>query len=203
MVTQKLSKALVFAGVALLLAACGNKTAPPPAPGTVRGTPPDLRGRRVVVYPVQQNYGVAGDPYAELVFGLQDRSRDVDWVLAQEVDEILDRSPSVSARIRGLPVGNFLAAEVRRVGDPLYGDLRRVSALVDAEVVLLPVQAAVTAEPGEGSKVTLTVTLIEPRTGRVAWFAILQGVEHDPGDPRGLASAVEEVARRLLWYVAG
>lgn len=186
------------------VAACGGGTSPPPQPGQMRGVPPDLRGRRVLLLPVQHVFGVRGDADAELVFTLEDLGRDVLWILEEEVADVLARSPAIDARTRGLPVGHFLLAEVRRVGDPLFGQLRRLATLVDAEVILIPIAASF--EPNqlvEGStpRVRLTLALIEPRSGRVIWFGIEEGGDYPQGDPRGLASAVEKVARTLLWYV--
>jgi hypothetical protein len=154
----------------------------------------------VLVLPVQQNLGVRGDPDAEVAFGLRERGSGVNWVLPAEVEEVLARSPGLPSSLRGLPVGQFLAAEVRRVGDPLYGELRRLSALVDAEAVLLPVQASLEMDPGPDPTVRLWTALIEPRTGRVLWFSVLDGQAFPVGDPRGLASAVDEMARTMLWY---
>jgi hypothetical protein len=97
-------------------------------------------------------------------------------------------------------------AEVERVGDPLYGQLRRMAALVDAEAALLPVQVSFDANEaleGAAPRVRFTMALIETRTGRVLWFGIEEGGEYPRRDPRGLASAVERVARTLLWYVRG
>ena len=186
------------------VAACGGGTSPAPQPGQMRGVPPDLRGRRVMLLPVQQVLGVRGDADAELTFALEDLGRDVDWILEEEIAAVLARSPAFDARTRGLPVGRFLQAEVRRVGDPLFGLLRRLAALVDAEWILIPIAASF--EPNqlvEGStpRVRLTLALIEPRSGRVVWFGIEEGGDFPQGDPRGLASAVEKAAGTLLWYV--
>jgi hypothetical protein len=149
---------------------------------------------------VQQNQGVLGDPDAELAYGLQERSSGIEWVLPSEVEEVLARSPAVQARTRGLPVGTFTVAEVERVGDPLYGELRRMASLVSADIVVLPVQAAVEVVPEGDPRVRFWTALIEVRTGQVMWFAVLEGEPFPRGDPRALASAVEEVARTLLWY---
>jgi hypothetical protein len=154
----------------------------------------------VLVLPVQQNVGVRGDPDAELAFGLTSRSSGVDWVLPDELEEVLDRSPGIQSGLRGLPVGQFLVVEVRRVGDPLYGDLRRLSSLVDADAVLLPVQVALEAEPGPEPTVRVWTALINPRTGDTRWFSVLEGSPFPADDPRGLASAMDEVARTMLWY---
>jgi hypothetical protein len=153
-----------------------------------------------MVLPVQQNLGVRGDPDAEIAFGLGERNTEVTWISPSEVEEVLRRSPAIRANLRGLPVGHFLTAEVRRVGDPLYGELRRLSSLVDADAVLVPVQVSLEAEPGSDPTVRLWTALIEVRTGRVLWFSVLDGGAYAPTDPRGLASAVDVMARSLLWY---
>jgi hypothetical protein len=196
----------LFGGLAALVVAtaCGGNTAPAPQPGQMRGTPPDLRGRRVLVLPVQQVRGVSGDVDAELAFALEGLGRDVGWIWEDEVAEILARSPGVDAQTRGLPVGEFFLAEVRRIGDPLYGQLRRMSALVNADAVLLPLAASFEPnESVEGSppRVRLTMTVIEPRTGQVAWYGVEEGGDFARTDPRALASAAETMARTLLWYV--
>lgn len=194
---------VILALVSFALGACGGGTAPPPQPGDSRGVPPDLRGRRVMLLPVQRVQGVGGDPTAELAFALTERGDEVDWILEGEVVEILERSPAIQASTRGLPVSLFLQAEVDRVGDPLYGQLRRMAGLVDAEAVLLPILASYQAssEVGATPRVRLTAALIEPRSGRVIWFGIEEGDDSARDDPRGLASAAERLARAILWYV--
>lgn len=186
----------------LAVSACGG-TSPPPQPGQNRGVAPDLRGRRVIVLPVQSVQGVPGDVDAELAFTLRDRGREVEWVFEDEIEQVLARSPAVRARTRGLPVGVFLQAEVQRVGDPLFGEFRRLGALMDAEVILLPVQASFEANQsvdGAVPRVRFTVALLSARSGHVVWFGIEEGGEFSQQDPRGLASAVENLARTMLWY---
>ena len=195
--------AVAAAACLLATAACSGNSAVP-QPGQGFGSPPDLRGRRVVLMPVQEIVGVAGDPDAELAFTLTDRGRDIDWILSDEIQEVLDRSPAVQTRTRGLPVGVFTQAQVERVGDPLYGELRRIAALVDADAILLPVRLSYEANEAEEDatpRVRFTTALIEPRSGRVVWFGIEEGGDFAANDPRGLASAAEAVANTLLWYV--
>jgi hypothetical protein len=193
---------LLSLAVTLTLIGCGARTAPPPEPGTIRGVAPDLRGIRVLLLPVQQNLGVRGDLDGEMAYALRERSGEVDWITAAEVEAVLARSPAMQARTRGLPVGAFVQAEVQRIGDPLFGELRRLAALVDAQAVVIPVQATLEAPPGEEPRVRLWTALVDVRSGRVPWFAVLEGGAFPAGDPRSIASAVEEVSRSLLWYAA-
>ena len=152
-----------------------------------------------MVLPFQDATGLAGDADAELAFALQGRGRGVTFVLPTRLQEALDRSPGLGGRIRGLSVGAFGAAEVKRVGDPLYGDLRRVASLVDAEVALVPLRLWV--EPGTaGSRLRASAALLHVRTGRVLWFGFVEGEPRDPADPGALAQVVERLARTLLWY---
>jgi hypothetical protein len=155
-----------------------------------------------MVLPFQDAAGLSGDADSELAFGLESRGRGVTWILPPRLQEVMDRSPGLDTRIRGLPVGMFSSAEVRRVGDPLYGDLRRLAALVDAEVALLPVRAWVDTG-AEGSRLRMSTALIHVRTGRVLWFGVVEGDVRDPATPAALASVVDVLARTLLWYAVG
>jgi len=61
----------------------------------MRGVPPDLRGRRVLLLPVQHVLGVRGDADTELVFTLEDRARTADMggkATTQEFTEALVRA---------------------------------------------------------------------------------------------------------------
>lgn len=192
-----------LAAVVLVLvmaaSSCGKGRAPVPEPGASQGTPPDLRGSTVMVLPFQSAAGMAGDVDAELAFGLKDRGPGIHWVLPPRLQQVLDRSPGLRTRLHGLTVGAFSGGEVQRVGDPLYGDLRRLGTLVDAEVALVPLRAWVHA--GEsGIRVRVSATLIHVQTGRVLWFGVVEGEAFEPSDVRALASAVDALAKKLLWY---
>lgn len=196
-----LRAAAVVAALLWASSGCGGGRQAPPEPGEPQSPPPDLRGIRVMVLPAQSVSGVAGDVDAEVAFALRDRGREVAWVLPPRLQEALDRSPGLGGRIHGLPVGVFGAAEVRRVGDPLYGDLRRVAALVDAEVALLPVRVWVHA--AGDTRVRISAALVHVRTGRVLWFGVVQGEPLEPADPGALASAADALTRALLGIAAG
>jgi hypothetical protein len=184
--------------LAVLGSACGGGAAPP-GPDSPPAAVPDLRGARVMLFPVQSVQGVAAGADAELAFALGQRGSEVDWVFPDEMAGALAGSPGMDTRLEGLPVGMFLTAEVTRVGDPLYGYLRRVAALVDSELALIPVVARY--RPGtveRAGAVEIAATLIAVRTGYVLWFGFVEGDAGAAGDPRSLASAADALGRRLL-----
>jgi hypothetical protein len=94
----------------------------------------------------------------------------------------------------------FLRGEVRRVGDPLYGVLRRLGALTGAQVALIPVlvryrPAGASAAPGGTAEVV--AALLDVRSGYVLWFGVEGGEAGPADDPGVLASAIDALARRL------
>jgi len=186
----------VWSALALvLLATCAPK--PDPAgPAETRGAVPDLRGRRVLVLPVQLRSGVSPSATIdeEVTYALGARSDRVSWIFSAEVEELLRRSPSVEADVRNLPVGMFLQAEVRRVGDPLYGEIRRLTTLVDADVAVIPVQIAY----GDDDAYHLVATMIDPVSGRVLWLSTVDGASGSPDSPGALASVADAFSRALV-----
>ena len=152
-----------------------------------------------MVLPVQDVRGVTGDADAEIAFGLQGRGPEVTWIFPARLQEILDRAPGMS-RIRGLPVSAFGRGEVQRIGDPLYGDLRRLGAMVDGDVALIPLLVAAQPADSLGVAVQASAAVIHVRTGRVLWFGLVEGDHDEVPGPGTLASAVDALARTLLWY---
>lgn len=154
-----------------------------------------------MVVPVQSVSGLpAGvEPDAELGFALRERGPEVRWLLPDTLRRIAARNPGIETALDRLPVSVFLQREVQRVGDPLYGHLRRLSALTGSPLVLIPVQAHHrSAREVEGRvlepAVELAAALIHVRSGRVLWFGIVDGAPGAPGDPSALASAADALA---------
>ena len=177
-------------------------TAQPPSVGDSNGFVPDLRGVRVMVFPMQLQAGMSVEVDQEITIALRSGSSDVAWIFSDEIEAIVTRSPSVDTAVRGLPVSIFLSAEVRRVGDPLYGQLRRLGALTNSDIALIPVAIG----PGalgadEELVVEIAATIVNVRTGQVVWFGIVGGRPGPVADFGLVASAVEELAETLLWYV--
>jgi hypothetical protein len=64
------------------------------------------------------------------------------------------------------------------------------------------VRASAEVSP-DGVAVRFSVALIHLQSGRVLWFGVVQGDAREADDPRGLASAVDRLARALFWYAGG
>ncbi len=186
---------------AFLAFGCGG-TAEAPTAGSFEGFIPDLRGERVMVFPVQIRAGVPGDASSEIDFALRTRSAEVDWIFSDELEAVLARAPGVESAVTGLPVGFFLRAEVRRIGDPLFGQLLRLGALANSDIALIPVTVRAGAEgAGGASVVEIVATILEVRSGRVIWFGVVAGRPGSVADFGSVASAVEAFAETLLWYL--
>jgi len=186
--------------LALLLAGCASTPEAPPEPGEARGGLPALSGQRVMVLPIQRNAWTARDAAdAELLFALDQRLPGVTWVGPDELARLRGQSPVMDFPLDRLPIDMFFRSEVTRVGDPIYGVLRRTAAVADADHALIPLRLGAT-RPVEGEPETglsLMSTLIDVRTGRVLWFASV-GAEGDLDAPQTLATLMEELARSLL-----
>lgn len=178
--------------------ACARNTAPPQA-GEPAVRPPSLASRRVMVLPVQESIGVPGDLDAELTFALEARGDEVLWINPETLRRAVAMSPAIRVPLESLPVSMFMQSQVRRVGDPLYGMLRRVAALVDAEIAMIPVHVlARPTTPERAGAVEVRVALIHVVTGDVLWYGVEEGAPGDAPDPSALASAMEAMARRLV-----
>ena len=197
----RVAKTLGILLATVLTLGCGGRARAPSA-GSSEGNIPDLRGRRVMVFPVQIRTGVPADASPEIAFALRTRGAEVDWIGPDELEAVLARSPSVDSAVRGLPVGVFLRAEVDRIGDPLYGQLLRLGGLTNSDIALIPVAVRAGAEGAGGvSVVEIVVTILNVRTGRVIWFGVVAGRPGSLADFATVASAAEALAETLLWYL--
>lgn len=185
------------------LVACGGGRKVVPHPGMRFGSVPSLRGQSVMLLPVQIEDGVPTglQPDAELAYALQERTPRVHWLLPDTLRRIAARNPAIQLPLEGLPVDVFLQAQVERVGDPLYGDLRRLNALTGAPLVLIPVRLRYRRNEQEVDGRTLEPTmelsaaLVHVQSGRVLWFGIVDGEPGGANDPATLASAADALAR--------
>ncbi len=185
----------------LALIACGGRAAAPPSADRPQARPPELTGVRVMVLPAQPGPQTtrAGEPLPgldrEIAFWLAEAAPRVDWVFPPAIQRALERTPSLDIRLDALPVASFHRAEVRNIGDPLFGNLRSLNALMDARYALIPVATAyLVADSGPG-RVEMNVALIDTMGGRVLWFGAIAGERGPPGAPDVTASAARALAR--------
>lgn len=188
-------RSVLLASLLTCLAACASGSGDS-GPGGTRGGIPDLRGRRVLVLPTQLRDEVAAGATIdeEIAFALSARSERVSWVFPPEAERILRRSPGIQANLWNLPVGVFLQAEVRRIGDPLHGDIRRLAALVDADFAVIPVQLTY----GADEAYHLMVTIVDPVGAWVLFVTTVGGEAGPPGGGMTLASLADSLSRILV-----
>lgn len=189
-----------LAAIAALSAGCASGGNVPTA-GTNTGLVPDMRGVRVMLLPVQDVRGLPRNAAAEpeVVFALTDRSDEVDWVTPERLRATAQRTPGLDFGLERLPVGVFLTREVRRIGDPLFGHLRRLGAVENSDLALIPIQVRFRpAMEDRSAAVEIAATLIQARTGRVVWFGIVEGQGNGPDDPAAVARAAQTLAQTLL-----
>jgi len=187
----------------LLAAACSGKRPPPTADQAPQTRAPDLSGRTVIVLPAQPAPGApqVGEPVPgldrEIAFWLGEKAPRVKWVFPPQLERVLERSPSIEIDIHALAVSAFHRAEVRNIGDPLFGDLYRLSTLVDARFALVPVSAGWMPSTDGTGHVETAVALIETFGGRVIWYGVVAGTSAPEGSTTAAASAAEALASRL------
>lgn len=188
--------AALVLGALALVAGCGGGGSPAPLSGILPA--PGLGGRTLLVFPVQQ-VAVPGDADRELAFALQARRGAATWVLPEALRASLERSPQLHVPLDALPVGNFLRAEVRRVGDPLYGMIRRAASLTDAEMALLPVGVAYRpGSDGNGGALELLAAVVDVTSGRVLWLDRVEAPADTPDDPGGMPRVMDALANAIL-----
>ena len=134
----------------------------------------------------------------ELAYWFGERSRAVRWVFPPTLERALERSPGLGIHLRSLAVSSFFRAEVRRIGDPLFGDLRRLSALVDARFAIVPIAAPPASTAGEDGRVEIAAAVIETVGGQVHWFGVVAGEPGPEGASATTASAAQALARTLF-----
>ncbi len=173
----------------LTAASCGRG-------GLHQPVPPSLDGQRVMVLPVPA--GAPAELDAELHFWLGQRAPDIDWVPAHELQRALDRAPAFRVPLDSLP--REIVDAGRRAPylvDPAYGALRRLGAIVDALVAVMPVAVRqVGDEPG--SALELDAALVGVRGGRVIWITTVTGRSADGSAAGAVAAVAEALARAVV-----
>lgn len=197
----------------VLLAACSSSPAPPAA-DTQQQAFPDIGGQRVMLLPVQQVVPAISPPEsadtmrpplalsveslraieAELSYWMPEHAHRVQWVLPEAVERAASGSAALQISVRDLSVRDFQRARLERIGDPLYGDLRRIGAVTDARLAFLPIGAVWIPELGGSGRVHIAAALIDTVGGRVLWYGVAASSPGDRNDPGVAASAARALA---------
>jgi hypothetical protein len=195
---------------------CSTSPAPPAA--DVAQQPfPDIGGQRVLLFPVQQVVPAISPPAtadttrpilalssesrsaleAELTYWLQENAQRVRWVLPEAIERAVAGSSALQMSVRDLPVHDFQRSRLQSIGDPLYGDLRRIAVVTDARLALLPLGAVWIPEIGGMGRVHLAAALIDTMGGRVLWYGVSAGSAGHRDDSAVVASAARALAQQV------
>jgi len=186
-------------------AACAPRRAPVPAPASAASAP-SLAGAAVLVLPVQGGTVPTRDSTAhhwaadraaldaEIAYWLKQTAPRSKWLLYDAIDRALQRSPGLDVQPRDLAVAVFSRAQVRRIGDPLFGDIRKLAAVLDAQVAVVPVAAEFIGPSREAATLNIAAAVIA-LDADVLWFGVIAGNEPGVGSEAALASAAQAFAR--------
>lgn len=193
-------RAIAF-GILLAMAGAGCAADPPPSPDLPQPAVPNLAGVDVMVLPAQPGPGGVPAGFDEALSAvLASEYPSVNWVLPAEIERVAARNRTLGIRPHALSVSILRSPEADRIGDPLYGDLRRLGALVDARyaVVVHRVGYYVAADnldvPG---RIETAVAIIDTVGGRILWRGLVAGERGRAGDEVVLATAVQALARMI------
>ncbi|HUH13544.1 MAG TPA: hypothetical protein VMK65_10555 [Longimicrobiales bacterium] len=191
------------AALALAAAGCARNPEPAATPDTTVAMG-DLSGAEIMVLPAsrvadaQDPEGLAQTLDAEIEYWSRDRSAALAWTFPSELERVVARSPSLGVPLRALPVG-ALRRSPDFVADPLLGHLRRLGAVANRRLALLPWRTElVTLEGSTEEALRVHLVLVDTHGGRVLWRGAVLGEGGAPGHPATAASTARALARMLL-----
>lgn len=199
------------AAVALLaLSACagGSKAAPAaPAPAPLAS----LAGQRVLLLPashldLSRDSAAAGAATLEraptlaaldsaIERALMARARSVTWVTVEQIARTSRRNPTMAPNPYALSTEGLRRATVRAqtpLLEPLASQVRTLTALNDARLVLYPLDLRMERSGGTG-RASLRVALVDARLSQVIWIGDVKGEGSGPS----IAPLLERLAGEL------
>ena len=198
----------VFGLVALFGTGCGGGPRPP-APGFGM-----LAGRTVLVLPVQGVRPSAGgwvggarngreaarEADAEIAFALRERGGRATWIVAEEQRDMLRRRPGIEVDPYALATDAMVeeGSKIKRIRDPLYGEVRAIAALFDTRYAVWPMEVLYQPAEGEGAgRVGIRTLFLDARTGDVLWQGMVYGTPEIVSSAAALASAAQAFADQV------
>jgi hypothetical protein len=200
----------------LALTACASSPAPPAS--DVQQQPfPDIGGQRIMLLPVQRIVPAVSPPAAadstrparalsgeslqalesELAYWLPEHAARTRWVLPDEIVRASEGSAALQMNVRDLSVHDFQRSRLQTIGDPLYGDLRKIAVVTDARLALLPIGAVWIPEIGGSGRVHIAAALIDTMGGRVLWYGVAAGDAGAMDDAATVASAARALTMQV------
>lgn len=148
----------------------------------------------------------------EVGFALSERRSTRAWVTPGRVADVAGRNPMLDVDARALAFQGIRNQEDDPLYEPLHGQLRSLTALLDARLVVLPFglryEPAASddeassdrseADPdASGGRPVLEVAIIDTRAGRLLWIGNVEGAPADPGASGMLTELADRLVRRL------
>jgi hypothetical protein len=206
-----MKRRIAIIALAVSLAACAHRSNPVPTPDAPAAPAPDLSSLTVMILPAQAPPSGSsvraqpGEPVpgldAEIGFFLTEQAPRVHWVSSDAVKKGAARAQSIHVDPAALSVLQFSTARIRRIGDPLWGDLRLLGEVMNARYAVLPFAAGFApdsgASAGGSGRVEIGAAIIDTGNGNVLWTGYAAGEHGQEGAPAVIASAARELAKRI------
>lgn len=148
----------------------------------------------------------------EVGFALRERRSTRAWVTPGRAADVAGRNPMLDVDARALAFQGIRNQEDDPLYEPLHGQLRSLTALLDARLVVLPFglhyeRAASDddtasdrpeADPDASrGRPVLEVAIVDTRAGRLLWVGNVEGAPTDPGASGMLTELADRLVRRL------
>lgn len=193
---KPLALALAFA---LALTSCARPHAPPPLPSAASA--PVLAGVKVVLFPVQAGSVPSPVPQqhwpvdrarltSEIAYWVQQAKAAPGWITPEQIERAIERSPGLNVDPQALAVGVFQRAQVKSIGDPLFGDIRKIAAVFDGQLVVVPVAAEYVGATRDSARLEIATAVIK-LDADVLWFGVIASTETGVDSDAVVASAAQ------------
>lgn len=198
---QRLSARMAYvmgAVAAVGVAGCGGARSTETGLGPIAPLPTaGLAGQRVAVFPVTLLVSADSLPWTDavgprraaldradsmLVESLQERAPEVTWVPPEQLRQAARRAVGMLTDPDQMATSVLRAPSLRRLPDPLWSQMRNLTAVVAERFVMVP--AAVLFVPGreQVGRAELTVVLVDVRSGAIGWRTVAHAEGAEPWD---------------------
>jgi hypothetical protein len=123
------------------------------------------------------------------------QSRPPKWIMPERMDKLIAGSPTLDIDLRNLAVSVFSRGQVKNIGDPLFGDLARLAAVLSGQIALLPVAAEFVGADSASATLNIATAVLNATDGAVIWFGVIPGSEKGALSQAALASGAQAFAQ--------